>query len=469
MKRLAGAILKYLILIIAGVPLAWGAWYEFSRLGQASIVRLTVGYPDAAPQALQRLQPLAGTDVLRKAELLAPLVTLARQTRIASAELADDEKPLAAALQEHASSIDDTWKLFTEYERLRIGGPLPNDKHFPFPKTHPYFECWHTRYQVVELETRIVNMRRDRPEDVDEAQELIEQYRLLPGSNPAFHQLQVGDVEGYELRYESTLDIDAMLVRYFASGSSEQVILETRNQLQKRLENLEAFGRKFTEPKDYVNWAKLEAQRCILTRDLIRTDEASRNFPLDRRVAEFAKFVATSGASSAVVDVVRQTIHALCESRLDPKLPPDDLLFVLRHDDDEEAPSVPRADVIIVWDDRSMEFLNDTDFDEYTLPVDKVRRLIVRNFGTRPPLLKPTPKSEAAHVYSVGRRGLAWNPTAIGRLRALCEPHQSELGTTWQSLVELDELAGKYAEFFPAVIEKKKPAVKPGTTSDRRN
>ncbi len=453
-KRWIGGLLKYLWLLIAAVPLLSIAGAELVRLVQATSVQREAVYFDEAAAAREKLKGTKGTGFLRQTDLVGPFVTIAPNATVLKTGLTPSNQTLASAVERHSLTVGDTWKLFAEYARLRRGDPLPESP--PFPVSHPYHAPWHERFVVVDLESRLDTLRRERPADVQEARDLLNRYRVLPAHDAAFMMLMTADIEGYELRFLKGLDLHALLVNYFKNAADDQVSLETLNRLQERFENLDSYGRRYESPDDHVVWVRQEALRCGLTRDLIRADQTVQNLPLDRRIAELGRFVTAAGATEQSITVVQQTVRTLCAVQLEPELPLDGSLYVLRHDEDaDEITLVPRADVIVVWEDRSFQWLAETGFDEYSLPVEKVHRLIVPSRGTRPALLRPTKKSQAVHTYNRNRRDMPWTPQALSVLRNACQPHANELGDVWQRVVELHELAMRHGELFPQPKERK--------------
>lgn len=461
MKFWIASIFKFLLLGLAAVPLVKGIAAEVQRLQHVNAATDYVAYPNDAEQAAQELAELPHIDFLRQADLFSPVVTLGADTNGIASANTEEEKSLAQAITDHALLVADTEKFVRSYRQLRVGSPLPSPAQFPFAPGHTYFESWHRQFLVVQMETRIVNLRQSRPDDIDPARELLDEYRKLSGFRAEFYTETLAEVEGYTLRYLQPLDIESVLTDYFKNSTDQQVALGVRQTLDSRLATLENFTLRYQQPREYVDWAKQEAKRCQLARDILRLDRTTNATPLEQRMAAFSEFMTNASPDEAeiVVDVVTEMIHALCNAELSPALELDTRLHVLRFEGDTRLTPTPREDVIIVWNDRTMEWMSNTEFDEYNLPLSRVHRLILRDTGTRPPLLRPTPHSEAAMTYNRIRASISWDQQSLADFVRTCEPHQNELGAVWKQLTELQALTIKYPVFFQSETESEPPDV----------
>ena len=109
---------------------------------------------------------------------------------------------------------------------------------------------------------------------------------------------------------------------------------------------------------------------------------------------------------------------------------------VLIVSDDQAVPeSFPRDHVVVRWKDASLVTLDKSEFDEYTLPRDKVENFAVPSGGIRnlprDPQIAPlrgTEYSEAIRAYNAQRAKVThWSETELIKLREACLAHKAAL------------------------------------------
>ncbi len=129
----------------------------------------------------------------------------------------------------------------------------------------------------------------------------------------------------------------------------------------------------------------------------------------------------------------RRLLRALCGDFLKPEALDQAVLIV---SDDQAVPeSFPRDQVVVRWKDASLVSLDKSEFDEYTLPRDKVENFAVpgggiRNLPRNPQIapLRGTEYSEAIRAYNAQRAKVThWSETELIKLRESCLPHKAAL------------------------------------------
>jgi hypothetical protein len=129
----------------------------------------------------------------------------------------------------------------------------------------------------------------------------------------------------------------------------------------------------------------------------------------------------------------RRLLRALCGDFLKPEALDQRVLIV---SDDQAVPeSFPRGEVVVRWKDTSLVTLDKSEFDEYTLPRDKVENFAVpgggiRNLPRNPQIapLRGTEYSEAIRAYNAQRAKVThWSEAELIKLREACLPHKAAL------------------------------------------
>ena len=129
----------------------------------------------------------------------------------------------------------------------------------------------------------------------------------------------------------------------------------------------------------------------------------------------------------------RCLLRALCGDFLKPEALDQRVLIV---SDDQAVPeSFPRGQVVVRWKDASLVTLDKSEFDEYTLPRDKVENFAVpgggiRNLPRNPQIapLRGTEYSEAIRAYNAQRAKVThWSETELIKLREASLPHKAAL------------------------------------------
>jgi hypothetical protein len=133
----------------------------------------------------------------------------------------------------------------------------------------------------------------------------------------------------------------------------------------------------------------------------------------------------------------RHLVGALCADLLRPKEKLDPIVLILSADSPKPEP-FPRDRILIRWKDRKddpPERFDESVYDEYTLPVEKVDsvdvpdggNLLLSNNSKEPPL-QATPYSKAIHAYNIQREKMRdWSVDELIQLRDVCIKHQAAL------------------------------------------
>ena len=129
----------------------------------------------------------------------------------------------------------------------------------------------------------------------------------------------------------------------------------------------------------------------------------------------------------------RRLLRALCGDFLKPE--PLDQRVLIVSDDQAVPESFPRDQVVVRWKDASLVSLDKSEFDEYTLPRDKVENFAVpgggiRNLPRNPQIapLRGTEYSEAIRAYNAQRAKVThWSENELIKLRESCLPHKAAL------------------------------------------
>lgn len=442
---------KYMLIALAASPLGYITYQTFVRSAEAhslSTVLASSMRADALKQEIESNPPkvLLSTNS-QNLEVVAAVLTIAEGPVAESANRTPLEIQLANAESMYANTLGEVGELFREYAALKTGAALPVIK--PFGNGHPFQAVYERRYQVVMSENEIRTLRTTRPEESAQARQMLEEYIQLPGASKSFYQLEHAEIAGYEARYLKKLELEQLLNDYFQDKVAETTLLQIRRTVESRIDLLAAYLNKYREVGTYTEWAQQDLERWQAALQFLRTHDEVKRLTLSAQVERFDKLVKNAPDSKAVLEIASRSIQGVCNANLPLQLPLDKRVYVLETPDSlEEAELVERSSIVVVWEDKQMEWFPEVDFDEYSMPIDRVRRLIIDGQGTRRPMLKGSMLSDAAHTYNVARGSLAWTPSEIARLAELCKPYQQHLGETWQRLTEIRQLSEMYPKFF---------------------
>lgn len=352
-------------------------------------------------------------------------------------------------------------RLLNELERLNPTSIVAGEEEIPrLPSDFIFLDVWTKQKGLIEAERDLRAARLKTPGDIPQLRQQIENVRRLMremnqdqvAAHVEFLQLEEAEMWGYTLRYLDpfkTEDLFAPLAKRGFQVLADRAFEDACQQLTHRVDMLTRYTATHAQTGTHAEWVRHETARCEQVRSFLEAMRDLDESQFDARVRLLAGLLATDELSETVRDLAVMGAHCIFEESLFSMLPLDE--FVLAMDSfgpDAEPVSVHRSDVTLVWNDKRLERLIDSENDEFSLPQNSLRRVILEQVGTRPPILKGTPRSEAINAYNRLRGRVDWTVNSLQSLHEGCRNHSALLGEVWPRIERLTRLAAEFPQLF---------------------
>ena len=328
------------------------------------------------------------------------------------------------------------------------------------PANFPFLNVWSEQKRLVEAERKLRAARRQNPDNVKELRtQLADVRKRLKDAkqdqlamHAEFLRLEEAELHGHELRQLKPLRTEALLQPLAERGFqvlADRAFDEACQKLAARIDGLKGYTTAYGLLGSHAEWIKTETAHCDQVRRFL---EAVRDLD-ESRIGDRMRWLAKLHEATDVPESVRALAllgtRRICDMYLARTVPLDDLVLLMDGPEPEsQSLSVSRKEVALVWEDKRLEWFVDSGHDEFTLPSERLRRVIVTGKGARPAILKGTPKSEAASTYNRLRQDTTWTGESLKRLKQGCQPHSTLLGEAWPKVVELEKLATELPVLF---------------------
>ena len=435
-----------------------------SLLGLMSL--LVVGYALRADIQSYFLTSLKSVD-LPEVEQLKFKVENPRDRKKAWLAVLDGTELIPQAKEKDPPEFDKVWNTSnggneTRKNAQRLRQALAKPDPVDLPDNFPFREVFEQQRALMEAEREFQAARRQNPDNVNDLRIQLAAVRKrlkdakqdqLP-AHAEFLRREEAELQGHELRHLKPLRTDLLLQPLAERGFqvlADRAFDESCQKLAARIDDLRRYTTAFDLLGSHAEWIKNETAHCDQVRRFL---EAVRDLD-ESRIKERIGWLAKLHESTVVTESVRALAllgtRRICDVYLARTVPLDDIVLSMEGAE-PEAQSLPvsRKDVALVWEDKRLEWLVESGHDEFTLPRERLRRVIVTGKGARPAILKGTPKSEAASTYNRLRRETVWTIESLQRLKQGCQPHSTLLGEAWPRVVELEKLATELPVLFVA-------------------
>lgn len=459
---------KYLLLVVATIPLAWVAYDSARHMAEArqlNELRVT-----AAAEADETVAPC---DLSQDSELLRAVLAVAEQAGSGTLKDCRDETRVAEAIQIHAKTLHLVDQFFRQFADLKYNSRSLPDDEYEFrrqvqswlPATHPLYGPLENRFRVARAESDVIQERlqaqdtvqmplEDKRQTVAQRRARLDEYRLLQGYSEEFWKLESAELTGYELRFVETQMLSDILQGVFGFESTPDAIDEAQQKIDARQAELQAYSDAFGETGKHSEWVFAEAKRWHAASVFVKRYDQVKELSIDRQIEAIGDLL-HNAETPTLLKIGVEAASYLCESQFPLKIAYDTKVLIFRDANDPKTSQlVDRSQIVVVWDDYSMEWFEKCSFSEFDAPRDRLKRLIVVGLGTQRPILDGTPVSQAAWTYNRLRQNIQWTKTDIERLYAECEPHQEHLGQDWERIAKLHAAAQKHPQLFQTLSDK---------------
>lgn len=352
-------------------------------------------------------------------------------------------------------------RLLKELERVTSdSGEDQKSDDINLPENFSFLGIWAEQKKLVEAERKLRAARRQNPDNVKELRKQLADVRKLLkdakqdqlAMHADFLRQEEAELQGHELRNLKPLRTETLLQPLAERGFQvlpDRAFDEACQKLAARIDDLKGYSAGYGLVGSHAEWIKNETAHCEQIRRFL---EAVRDLD-ESRVGERIRWLAKLHEAKEVPESVRTLAllgtRRICGMFLASTVPLDDVVLAMESAE-PDSPSMPvsRKDVALVWEDKRLEWLAESGHDEFTLPRERLRRVIVTGKGARPAILKGTPKSDAASTYNRLRREIAWTVESLQRLKQDCQSHSTLLGDAWPKIVELEKLATEFPMLF---------------------
>ena len=386
----------------------------------------------------------------------------------------DELKPTLAVLPEMLEVLNtarlrrktrtDAQRLLSELERLTPdSAPRRDNDNTPLPDDFIFRNVLEQQRGLASAERELRAARLKNPENTLELLRQIDTVRTLMkdlnldqvAAHAEFLQLEEAEIHGYELRYSDSFKIELLLAPVAERGFqvlTDRAFEDCCQKLIARIDKLKAYSATYARIGSHAKWATQETHLCERLHSFL---EHMRELDESQFVSRI-RLVAELCDSDVIPESVRVSLlngaYQICDNYLPRMVPLDE--FVLSLDvvgPNAKAVSVPRADIVLVWDDKRFERLIDSSRNEITIPSNRLLRVIVTGKGTRPPFLRGTQKSEASEAYNSLRGRIDWTVSTLRALQEGCRTHSKYLDVVWLRIEEINMLAAEFPKLFVGV------------------
>jgi len=358
----------------------------------------------------------------------------------------------------------DSQRLLNELERLTPESDVIAGKDITqLPSDFIFLHVWTKQRGLVEAERQLRAARLKNPDNVVQLRKQLEDVRKLMkdvnqdevAAHVEFLQLEEAEMRGYELRYLENFETETLFAPLAERGFqvlADRAFEDACQQLSGRIDLLNGYTATYALNGSHAEWVRHEAIHCELVRSFL---EGMRDLD-ESQFGERIRLLAGLCSAEAVHESVRHLVvvgtHHICDKYLISMLPLDEM--VISMDDlgpNATATPVRRSDVTLVWDDKRLERLIDSRQNEFSLPANRLRRVIIAGKGTRPAILRGTPKSEAVVAYNTLRSRVDWTVKSLQSLHEGCRAHSAFLSEVWPRIEQLNKLAADFPQLFVGV------------------
>jgi len=439
-------LLKALLGFVPLFALGHSMWPEIISLWAAHSAART-----AAPATQVESSPVAPADPQRHTELWLALVRDAENVPQPPTDEPAEMVQLADSVRRNASLRQDARRFSQTMKRALEDGTEINLAAI-FPASHPFYKALQDGIPLQLVEQQLRARRLKTPNDVDSQLKALKDYQLRPDARQEFVDVEMTEVRGYQLRYLETLSVVAILEPLYQPDAKPGDMSASRARTEQRLEALRRYVKAYGAKGSHAEWAANEITLMDGTLRLINTLDRVSDAALRVRFQQLADLYQAVGSSNTLRGYVIRAAVKACDTHLPTRLPLDNAVNLTDTDaSDSDFVTASRSDVILVWHDKRMERLSDGPQDEFSIDRGDLRRVIVSGLGTRPPLLRPTPRSLAAQAYNQQRDVVKgrWTVSALLNLRDACEPYAAQLGQNWTRIADCDQVAREFPMLFP--------------------
>ena len=396
------------------------------------------------------------------------------ETSVASVTLNRDLEPFDSTYPELAEVWNasksrrkirtDSQRLLNELERLNPESDVKDAEDTPhLPSDFIFVDVWTKQRGLIEAERTLRAARLKSPENVVQLRKQMEDVRKLMkevnqdqvAAHVEFLQLEEAEMRGYELRYLDALKSENLLEPLAERGFqvlADLAFEEACQQLTARIDLLKGYTATYALNGSHAEWVRHETVHCEQVRSFLEGMRDLDESRFDERIQLLGGLRAAEVVHETVRDLAVMGTHRICDKYLINVLPLDEV--VLSMDDlGSNAKELPvhRSNITLVWEDKRLERLTDSKQDEFSLPQNRLRRVIIDGKGTRPAILKGTQKSEAVVAYNTLRGRVDWTVKSLQSLQEGCLAHSAFLGEVWPRIEEMNKLAAEFPQLFVGV------------------
>jgi len=359
---------------------------------------------------------------------------------------------------------NDSQRLLIELERLAPQSELaaaPDSAYLP--SDFIFIDVWKKQRGLVEAERELRAARLKNPENVVQLRMQLENVRKLMkdvnqdqvAAHAEFLLLEEAELRGHELRYRDALNTESLFEPLAERGFQvlgDLAFEQACQQLTARIDILKGYTATYALDGTHAEWVRHETVHCEQVRSFL---ERIRDLD-ESRFGDRIRLLAGLRAAGEVHEPIKVLVvigtRRICDKYLTKMLPLDEIVLSM---DDSGANAtgirVRRSDITLVWEDKRLERLTDSKQNEFSLPQDRLRRVIIDGRGTRPAILKGTPTSDAVVAYNTLRDRVDWTVKSVQSLQDGCLAHSPFLGEVWPRIEELNKLAAEFPNLFVGV------------------
>ncbi len=358
----------------------------------------------------------------------------------------------------------DSQRLLNELERLTPESDVIAAEDIPYlPSDFIFLDVWTKQRGLIEAERTLRAARLKSPDNVVQLRKQMEDVRKLMkevnqdqvAAHVEFLQLEEAEMRGYELRYLEALKTESLFEPLAERGFqvlADRAFEQACQQLTGRIDLLKGYTATYALNGSHAEWVRHETVHCEQVRSLLEGMRDLDESRFSERIRLLAGIRAAEEVHESVRDLVVLGTQRICDKYLTDKLPLDEV--VLSMDDlgpNAKGLPVHRRNVTLVWEDKRLELLTDSTQDEFSLPQNRLRRVIIDGKGTRPAILKGTLKSEAVVAYNTLRDQVDWTVKSLQSLQEGCLAHSEFLGEVWPQIEEVNKVAAEFPQLFVGV------------------
>lgn len=355
-------------------------------------------------------------------------------------------------------------KLLYELENLTPESDIEaNESNVPLPNDFVFLEVLTKQRGLVEAERQLRAARLSKPDNIVQLRQQVESVRKLMkelnldqvAAHTEFLQLEEAEIQGYQLRYIDAFKTESIFTLLAERGFqvlTDRAIEDACQQLLARVDKLKAYSATYALNGSHAKWVTQERVLCEQLHNFLERMRDLDESQFDKRIRLLAELRDSEVVPESVRVLLLTGTYQICDNYLTRILPLDD--FVLSMDGlgpTAKALSVHRSDITLVWDDKRLERLIDSQQNEISIPATRLRRVIVAGKGTRPAILRGTQKSEASAAYNRLRSRVDWTVSTLQSLQQGCLVHSAHLGTVWTRIEEINMLAAEFPQLFVGV------------------